>query len=172
MIRAPSVLCAVGTPCVPDTVRTVRRHITRLAVAVLLAVVLPPSGSAHAQDAPAADLVARSLFEPELIMKHRRAIGLTDEQRDAISELIRRLQGDVVSLQWEVQEQAESLAAELNRPRIDIDRALDRFGKVVQTERKLKEAQLVLLMRIKNVLRPEQQETLRRLRAPEGGAAG
>jgi len=119
----------------------------------------------QAQSAPqATDPIARTLFEPELIMKHRRAINLTDEQRDAISRLIRDLQGQVVNLQWEMQEQTESLATELARPRVDLDRALDRMGRVMQTERKIKEAHLTLLVRIKNLLRPEQQDALRKLK--------
>lgn len=111
------------------------------------------------------DPIARTLFEPELIMRHRRAIDLTDAQRDAISALIRQLQGTVVNLQWELQEQSTALSGELARPRVDLDRALDRLGRVMQTERRIKEAHLTLLIRIKNTLTPEQQRTLQQLRA-------
>jgi Spy/CpxP family protein refolding chaperone len=114
------------------------------------------------------DPIARALFEPELIMKHRRAIDLTDQQRDAITRLLRELQGQVVSLQWELQEQRDALAAELNRPRIDLDRALDRMRRAMQTERQIKEGHLTLLIRIKNQLSPAQQETLRKLRGEPG----
>lgn len=149
--------------------RALRARLLPLLLAVSLPVVVPTGISAQTADPPAApalnDPIARSLFEPELIMKHRRAINLTDEQRDAISRLIRDLQGEVVSLQWDLQDEAESLGAELERSRVDIDRALDQMGKVMQIERKLKEAHLSLLIRIKNVLRPEQQATLKRLRA-------
>lgn len=135
------------------------------ALLVVMCVALP----AAAQDAsPVSDPVFRSLYEPELIMKHRRAIGLTDEQRDAISRLIRELQGKVVSLQWELQDQTSSLSTELNKPRVDLDRALDRMGRVLQTEREIKEAHLTLLVRIKNVLRPEQQASLQQLRDAPG----
>lgn len=132
------------------------------------AVILLALSSVHAvaQSAPAVDdPVSRSLFEPELIMKHRRAISLTDEQRDAISRLIRELQGQVVSLQWELQEQAEALGTELAKPRVDLDRAKDRLDRVMQTERKIKEAHLTLLVRIKNLLTPQQQAALTKLRA-------
>jgi len=131
---------------------------------------------AAAQSAPSIDdPIARTLFEPELIMKHRRAINLTDEQRDAISRLIRDLQGQVVSLQWELQEQVEGLATELARPRVDLDRARDKMERVMQTERKIKEGHLTLLVRIKNLLTPQQQQQLTRLRAepsPGEGSAG
>lgn len=140
---------------------------TSLCLGVSVAMAAPVA----AQSVPSVDdPIARTLFEPELIMKHRRAINLTDEQRDAISRLIRDLQGNVMSLQWELQEQAEALSVELNRTRVDLDRALDRMGSVLQTERKIKEAHLSLLVRIKNVLRPEQQESLRQLREAPAGA--
>lgn len=148
-------------------VRLMVRRLRPVVGAVLVAacVALP----AAAQDAsPVADPVFRSLYEPELIMKHRRAIGLSDEQRDAISRLIRELQGKVVSLQWELQDQTASLSTELNKPRVDLDRALDRMGRVLQTEREIKEAHLTLLVRIKNVLRPEQQTSLQQLREAPG----
>ena len=141
---------------------TVVLRVALVALQLLMPVLTAPL---QAQSAPqATDPIARTLFEPELIMKHRRAINLTDEQRDAISRLIRDLQGQVVNLQWEMQEQTESLATELARPRVDLDRALDRMGRVMQTERKIKEAHLTLLVRIKNLLRPEQQDALRKLK--------
>ncbi len=124
--------------------------------------------AAAAPTLPLGDPIARSLFEPELIMKHRRAIDLTDQQRDAISRLLRELQGQVVSLQWELQEQVGALADELNRPRIDLDRAQDRMRRVLQTERQIKEGHLTLLIRIKNQLTPAQQDTLRKLRGEQG----
>ncbi len=140
--------------------------------AVLVSAVLAAPARAQASPQTAApavdDPIASTLFEPELIMKHRRAISLTDEQRDAISRLIKELQGEVVSLQWELQDQAATLAAELGKPRVDLDRALDRMGQVMQTERRIKEAHLTLLVRIKNVLRPDQQDALSRLRSPGG----
>ena len=139
-----------------------RRRVLMLA-AVLLAAASTP---AAAQSAPSIDdPISRTLFEPELIMKHRRAILLTDEQRDAISRLIKELQGQVVSLQWELQDQVASLATELGRPRVDLDRARDRLERVMQTERKIKEGHLTLLIRIKNLLTPQQQAELSKLRA-------
>ncbi len=114
------------------------------------------------------DPIARSLFEPELIMKHRRAIDLTDQQRDAISRALRELQGQVVSLQWELQEHVDALATELAKPRIDLDRAQDLMKRVLQTERQIKEGHLTLLIRIKNQLTVPQQDALRKLRGDSG----
>lgn len=147
--------------------------ICRAVGAVALLMAAAPSVS-RAQSVPSVDdPIARALFEPELIMKHRRAINLTDDQRDAISKLIKELQGQVVSLQWDLKEQTEGLAAELGRPRVDLDRAQDRMERVLQTERRIKGAHLTALVRIKNILKPEQQESLRKLRSePSPGADG
>ena len=138
----------------------------RGALALGVALVAAASTQGAAQSAPTIDdPIARALFEPELIMKHRRAINLTDEQRDAISRLIKELQAQVVSLQWELQEQVSGLATELGRPRVDLDRARDKMERVMQTERKIKEGHLTLLIRIKNLLTPPQQQQLTKLRA-------
>jgi Spy/CpxP family protein refolding chaperone len=143
-----------------------------LATFCLVAGATRAQGQATPPAAPSlGDPVARSLFEPELIMKHRRAIELTDQQRDAISKLIRELQGRVVSMQWDLQDQVEALGAELNRPRVDLDRAQDRMSRVLQTEREIKAAHLTLLIRIKNQLTPAQQESLRKLRNEPGAGS-
>lgn len=109
-----------------------------------------------------------ALFPPELIMQHRRAIGLTDEQRDAISQMIQELQGRVVRLQWELLDEMQQLTELMSVPRIDLDRALDQLDSVLEIEKQIKQAHLEMLARIKNLLTPEQQATLERLRSAAG----
>ena len=108
---------------------------------------------------------------PEEIMQHRRAIDLNDEQRDAITHLIQDLQGRMVGLQWRLLDDTESVKESLEGNRVDLDRVMDRFSKALETEVSLKELHLELLIRIKNVLTPEQQIRLRELRR-EGPGAG
>ncbi len=117
---------------------------------------------------PPEDPIFASLFPAELVMQHRRAIGLTDEQRDAISRMIQELQGRVVSIQWELLDDMQDLSDILRRPRVDLDRALDQLDVVLEQEKRVKQAHLELLIRIKNVLRPEQIEQLERLRRQAG----
>lgn len=126
---------------------------------------------AAAQEEPTLqqDPLFATLFTPELIMQHRRAIGLSDEQRDAISRLISELQGEVLSLQWELADEIEELGSVTGRPRVELDRALDEMGDVLDKEKDIKLAHLEMLVRIKNVLTAEQQARLEELRsAPEG----
>ena len=110
------------------------------------------------------DPFAAVLFPPELIMQHARAIRLNDEQRITITKLIEQLQGRAISAQWRLAEQVQALRETLNKPKVDQDRALDQLNKVLETEKDIKKAHLEMLLRIKNVLRAEQQAELARLR--------
>ena len=135
-----------------------------LLVAGLAVVPAPVSAQEQGTDD---DVFEALLYTPELVMQHRRAIDLNDEQRDAISRMIQELQGRVVSLQWEMLDQLESLQETLARgSQIDQDRALDQLDRVLQTEKEIKQAHLELLIRIKNVLTAEQQGILDGLKEP------
>ncbi len=129
---------------------------------------------ALAQDQPGSldqDPLFETLYPPELIMQHRRAIGLTDEQRDAISRLIGEVQGNVLSLQWELQDEVQQLAQVTARPRVDLDEALDEIGDVLDKEKDIKLAHMEMLIRIKNVLTVDQQQLLDRFKRSEPGGA-
>ena len=136
-----------------------------VAIAALLAVVAG-ANPAVAQTAPRldADPFAAVLFPPELIMQHARAIKLNDEQRATITLHIQQLQTRAVRMQWQLAEQVQALRETLARPRVDQDRAIDQLNRVLDTEKDIKKAHLEMLIRIKNVLRPEQQAELARLR--------
>ena len=140
--------------------------------ALLLAAALmaAPSTLRAQQPAPPADSLFAALFTPELIMQHRREIGLTDAQRNQISELIQTLQRKVVELQWDLTDDMAQLNRILSAPRVDLDRSLDQMERVLDREMEIKRAHLEMLVRIKNLLRPEQQAELRRLRGDSGGA--
>lgn len=137
---------------------------TRIPLLMILAVWGLAPGVARAQEPQESDPFAALVFTPEEIMQHRRAIGLDDEQRDAITRLIEDLQGQAVGLQWRLLDETQSVKEALEGPRVDLDRVLDRFKTALETEMEIKRAHLELLIRIKNILTPEQQEQLRRLR--------
>ena len=138
--------------------------------AMLLAGLLALPATAEAQQPPPqeADPFAAVLFPPELIMQHARAIRLSDAQRNSITGLIGNVQQRVLSLQWELAEQVAALRQTLGGARIDQDRAIDQLNRVLETEKRIKQAHLEMLVRIKNLLRPEQQTELARLRSAAG----
>ncbi|HEX6134398.1 MAG TPA: hypothetical protein VFZ24_10545 [Longimicrobiales bacterium] len=146
-------------------------YAVRALLAGLFALGLLSGGApAAAQEAPRqeADPFATVLFPPELIMQHARAIRLSDGQRNEITELIGGVQQRVLGLQWQLAEQVQALRQTLSGARIDQDRAIDQLNRVLETEKSIKQAHLVMLIRIKNLLRPEQQAELARLRAAAG----
>jgi Spy/CpxP family protein refolding chaperone len=141
-----------------------------LVLAGLLAAGAVRAAPTAAQEAPRveADPFAQVLFAPELIMQHARTIRLSDAQRGAITELIGDVQKRVLGMQWELVEQVQALRQTLGSARIDQDRAIDQLNRVLETEKRIKQAHLEMLVRIKNLLRPEQQSELARLRSAAG----
>ena len=69
-----------------------------------------------------------------------------------------------MGLQWRLLDETEAVKEALEGPRVDLDRVMDRFGKALDTEMEIKRIHLELLIRIKNILTPAQQEELLRLR--------
>lgn len=142
------------------------------ALALLTAAALCVATPAGAQE-PSSEVgyepLLETLYPPELIMQHRRAIGLDDEQRDAISRLISDLQGRVLSLQWELMAEVQELTTTTDPSQVDLDRALDQMNSVLGLEGQIKRAHLEMLVRVKNLLTPEQQRRLDELRAEAGG---
>jgi Spy/CpxP family protein refolding chaperone len=139
----------------------------RIGIALLvtgLALAAPVAHASAQEPVVREDPLFGTLFPPELIMQHRRAIDLTDEQRDAISRMIEQVQGRVVRLQWELLDEVQQLTEIMSATRVDLDRALDQLDNVLDTEKEIKQAHLEMLVRIKNLLTPQQQTALERLR--------
>jgi len=133
------------------------------AVAVLAvpAVLAAPIG---AQEMKVEDRFGQALFAPELVMQHARRIGLTDTQRSAITTAIQELQVRAVGLQFEMIEELQRLIELLEQPRVNDGQVVPLLNRVLDKEQEVKVTQTLMLIRIKNVLTPEQQATLRDLR--------
>jgi hypothetical protein len=110
------------------------------------------------------DPVRGNLFPPELIMRNQKAIGLTDEQKTTIRGELLQAQTRFTELQWELQDQVESLVSLLKQEKVDEQQALAQLDKVLDVEREVKRAQIGLMVRLKNKLTPEQQAQLREIR--------
>jgi Spy/CpxP family protein refolding chaperone len=132
----------------------------------LLAILALGTSMASAADAPPnpADPMAESLFPPELILKYRQDIGLDETQSKSLKELVQKAQSRFLDLQWDLESEAGKLAQQLRGARIDETSAIAQADRVLGMERQVKEAQLSLLIRIKNLLNPAQQAQLTELR--------
>jgi Spy/CpxP family protein refolding chaperone len=132
---------------------------------LLLAVIFISAAAAGESPAPAAsDELAQNLFAPDLVLKYRQEIGLDDSQSKSLKELVQKAQSKFLDVQWDMQAEATKLGQLLRAPRIEETAALAQAGKVLGMERQVKEAQLSLLIRIKNLLTPAQQDKLVELR--------
>ncbi len=110
------------------------------------------------------DPLERFVFPPELIMKHQSTIDLSAAQRQGLVSEVQQLQTDIVPLQFELSEAAESLAKILSVPRVDEAVAIAEAERITNLEAQVKKRHLVLLIRIKNLLDEEQQRQLESLR--------
>ncbi len=100
-------------------------------------------------------------------MENQQAIGLTEEQRDALRNEIRQATRQFTDMQWALQDEMERLLTLLKPPKVDEKLATAQLDKVLGAEREIKRAQFTLLVRLRNKLNPEQQAKLREIQKPE-----
>lgn len=140
-------------------------------VALCLALSCHAAGAQEAPAAPPNDPIARSVLPPELIMQNQKAIQLSEAQKGAVIAEVKRAQGRIVDVQWDMQRALEPLVELLGKDKVDEPQVLAQLDKVLAAEREFKRTQLTLAVRLKNILSPEQQRTLYDLRnaAPRAG---
>jgi hypothetical protein len=113
----------------------------------------PPLGSIEA-----------TLFPPELVMENQGALGIDTAQRDALTKEIDKAQSERLHLQWQLDAEKEKLVKLLDADKVDEPRATEQATHVMDYENRIKSAHLAMLIRVKNLLTPDQQKKLRDLR--------
>lgn len=136
-------------------------------LAVLLALALPARAQELVGGGMGPPTFLKELFLPGLVMEHQRDVGLTPEQRDAITKEMTATHQKVLQLRWTLEEKSEALQKLLAADKVDEKAALARASEVMDVEREMKQAHLTLLIRLKNQLTPEQQQKLAALRPRE-----
>jgi Spy/CpxP family protein refolding chaperone len=129
------------------------------------------AGSALAQGPPPPHMgrpvFLDQLFVPEQVMRYQQEIALTGEQRAKISEAMGETQKQLIDLQWQFEGESKKLTDILAASDIDEAAAAAQADKVMNTELQMKKTHLGLLIRIKKILTPAQQDKLKELRANE-----
>ena len=110
------------------------------------------------------DPLAENLFPPDLVMQHRQALGLSDEQKNAIKDEVIKASTRFTELQWQMQDEMETMASLTRGATVDEQRVLAQLDKILNIEREVKRTQLSLTIRIKNKLTAEQQTRLQEMR--------
>jgi Spy/CpxP family protein refolding chaperone len=106
-------------------------------------------------------LIVQNFFTPEHIMQHQNAIGLSDDQQTAIREEMKKMIAQFTDLQWQESAETEAFANLVKQDRLDERQVLAQLDKVLNIENEIKRLRAGLLVRIKNILTPEQQVRLR-----------
>ena len=105
------------------------------------------------------------LLSLELVMAHRNEIGLTKAQNDEIGALVVAVQQAVAGKSWDMQSAYFELMEVLDEAQIDEDRAIALAKQAVATENEIKLEQMRLLIRLRNLLTPDQVAVLQARRA-------
>jgi len=136
---------------------------TLLPIVLALGLLVAPLAVA-APPGPSDDPMAKFVYPPDVVMKYQAEIGLEDQQRQSIKELIQKAQSKFIDAQFDLQAAGQKLQQLLAVPRPDEKQVLAQADKVMGLEHDVKKAQLTLLVRIKNVLTEAQQSKLDELR--------
>ena len=101
------------------------------------------------------------LFPPDLILRQAEALGLSDEQRNAVAALVKETKKAFVDGQAKLRDTTDILSKTVKGASVSEQTALDQFTATLEAEREMKRAQFLMLIRAKNLLTPAQQEKLR-----------
>ncbi len=104
------------------------------------------------------------LFPPDQVMQQRQALELNEAQTQAIQTESAAVIPKLHEQQAALQRETGGLATTLSTQQVDETRALAQLDRVLDNERAIKRLQLTLMIRVKNLLSPAQQELMRKLR--------
>lgn len=124
----------------------------------------PPRSSVAPQTREAMGPVEARLFAPELVMEHQAAIALQPAQKEAMLKVVDAAQAELLRSKFDLEAEREKLTTVLEASKVDEARATEAAAQVMRREDAIKSAHLAMLVRVKNLLTPEQQDRLRALR--------
>ncbi len=110
----------------------------------------------------------RFLFPPDLVLSNQIALGMTGDQIAAIKKELGQTHDRVLDVQTDLRRVTEQLHGQLDKLKVDEAAALGLAAQAIDLEKQIKTAHLTLMIRIKNLLTPEQQEKLRAMQPPRG----
>jgi len=123
-----------------------------------------PVGTTTVSSGASPSSIEAKLFPPELVMENQAAIALTPVQRDSVAKEVERAHAELLKVQWELDAEKEKLIAILDKEKVDEAKSKQAAAEVMKREDAIKGAHLAMLVRVKNILTPEQQNQLRAIR--------
>ncbi|MFK7974731.1 MAG: Spy/CpxP family protein refolding chaperone [Halioglobus sp.] len=129
-------------------------------IVLSLSVATPVTAQRITNGAENRELLRMGLYPPDLLMRHQQKLGITDTQRKRIAALVRDFQEEVADLQWNLQNDQQTLNQALSGYPISAADTLEHAQKVLVLESEFKLAHFRLLIGIKNVLSKEQVDLI------------
>ncbi|MFQ5659446.1 MAG: Spy/CpxP family protein refolding chaperone [Gammaproteobacteria bacterium] len=108
------------------------------------------------------------LYPPDLVMRHASEVQLSDQQKKAIKTAIKEVENKSLDIKWDLRDEAEQLTGLVSEQQVNEQAVMKQADKVMTLEKEMKKMQLSLLIRIKNILTPEQKGKLQELRRNRG----
>ena len=109
------------------------------------------------------DFAEGRLFPAQLILEHREALSLDEEQSARIRDILSEFQGTVSALRWDMVAFVDELTALLDAQSVDEAAVTANARELMALENDVKLEQLRMLVRIRNVLTAEQLAYLKSL---------
>jgi len=124
----------------------------------------PPGGSPMRHTRMYGMSFSEDVFPPEMIMQNQQALGLTDEQKKTMLELMKTFSAQFTELQWKQSAEQETMASLLKQERIDEAKALAQLDNLLKIENDIKKISLANMIKVRNILTDEQKIKMRSIR--------
>ncbi len=111
-------------------------------------------------------------FPPKLIMQNQQSIGLADEQKTAIREVMKKSVSEFTDLQWQESSEQEAMSSMLKGDKIDETKTLEQLDKLLAIENQIKKLHMGTMIKVLNTLTPEQKTKLKSLKNSMGMRPG
>ena len=109
------------------------------------------------------DVFKGKLFAPNIILENQDALDLDKEQFTAIRAAVVEVQGSVAEHEWDLREAYMKVLADLDEVPIDEDKVMKNVEAALLAENKVKQLQVTMLIRLRNLLTDEQVQYLQGL---------
>lgn len=134
----------------------------RMSLAVVLIAGSAWTGTATADED---DPFKGRLFPPQVILEHRDELELSKSQFTGIRAAVVEVQSSVAEYEWDMQQAYLALIEEIDERPIDEDAVLEHAEVALSAENEVKKRQMMMLVRLKNLLTEEQIDYLESITA-------
>jgi len=134
-----------------------------LSVAGML-LILIATGAMAQGTGPQKDVFKGKLFPPNIILEHQDELNLSKEQFTAIRAAVVEVQASVAEHEWDLREAYQKAMADLEESPVDEEKVLASIEDALLAENKVKQLQVAMLIRLRNLLTDEQMVYLQSVR--------